>query len=408
MEFPTHRPLQSSDLPYLYAPFEDLKDLIRTEFPDLSDDEVLNFDYSVRLMLHTAKDNSVILAPGDSPSRMIMYANLCFVHYNVDLRSGFSTYVFPWKGKLLSKRIRFINFPLSGVSGYRWDKDISWQGKLQNYIRQVVQENHLEDVPLSFFDFICGNTFVMVTKALGQIRSGFQWVQKLNVCELACGQDILTWRAELGDCRGISLYKEYDQPIPAHNYTRCNLMVSWCYHLNQRYQEFESYRRCLVEFEYPGTEGQTRRVVVLKYVAPDLIGIDVHGSFQSEEFNVRKISNLRVITEYPRQVRRLEKVAGHLAEVEYLWGRSYTLYYPKYSSYITSYVSAVVTTREEVLKYLGPTVQVSLLIDGVWVPRTGKFKQWNDSGSDQDHIWFIEAGRNNSYPYSDFRDIRVE
>jgi len=79
-----------------------------------------------RKVLQSLEDNSVVIAPGDSPSKIIQIINMLY-------RVGKDTYMY--KGE--EKHIRFITFPISGLST---KVDIS---ALDEYFTQILLQNNV-------------------------------------------------------------------------------------------------------------------------------------------------------------------------------------------------------------------------------------------------------------------------
>lgn len=109
------------------------------------------------------KDGTIVLAPGDSPSKLLQIVK--YVFYNAE--SGLCEYeiIDPGTGEisLVQKRLKFIEFPLSSAS--KWP-----EVAIEQYLRQVLSGTSIDPTKIIYVDYILGGgTHELLQQALRNI-----------------------------------------------------------------------------------------------------------------------------------------------------------------------------------------------------------------------------------------------
>jgi len=99
-----------------------------------------------KYIIEKLNDNSIVIAPGDSPFKIIQLINMLY-------QTEPETYVYQIKKKIIYKHIKFVMFPISGLSDIRTvPKNI-----LDDYMNQVWRENNITSFDnLIYLDYSAG------------------------------------------------------------------------------------------------------------------------------------------------------------------------------------------------------------------------------------------------------------
>lgn len=238
-----------------------LKTLFYYTFPEkFSKDDYQQLNYLAELsrrILVKLPNDAIVIAAGDSPSKIVNIINLLWKiddhTYRIKYRpldyghledDGY----YDDSGELIvqfgyvevTKRIKFIMFPLSGLQ----DPNLFTSQALPKYLRGILDSNGVNyQGQVTFIDLDHiegGTTHRRLQSAFKQLNPDIQ-LNKLNIAEIWSlfyslkrggeGDNVyfLVMSAEDYGARCIPSYPDLSQPIPQLNVRKCNLVVTMIY-----------------------------------------------------------------------------------------------------------------------------------------------------------------------------------
>jgi len=238
-----------------------LKTLFHYTFPEkFSKGNYQQLNYLVELARRTLiklPNDSLVIAPGDSPSKVVHLINLLWKidedTYRIKYRPLDYGYLaddgyYDDDGEPIkqfgyvevTKRIKFIVFPLSALQ----DPSLSTLQALPNYLRGVLDSNGVNyQGQVTFIDLDHiegGTTHRRLQSALKQLNPDIQ-LNKLNLADIwsliyslnRSSEDNYVYSLIMGaedyGARCIPSYPDLSQPIPQLNIRKCNLVVTMIY-----------------------------------------------------------------------------------------------------------------------------------------------------------------------------------
>lgn len=225
---PSNRLITRLDISKLQI--DDIKMVFNYTFPkSFSKNNYRELGYLVELTVQVMKeipDNAVIIAAGDSPSKIVNLINLLW-------KNNDTTY-FPQR----SKTIQFIRFPLSKV------KNIGLES-LSNYLKQILESNGIDYQRQTRFidlDYIESGASHQKIGAALQLLNYNIVLDQINLRDLwidladQTGIDLenvdvfdLIKDADIYDARCVPEYPDLNSSVPQLNLRQCNLIVALLY-----------------------------------------------------------------------------------------------------------------------------------------------------------------------------------
>lgn len=187
---------------------------------------------------HRGGGRLVVICPGDSPSKFVLFANLVF-------QTGPNTHIYTFPSDEednvdITLRIHFLMFPFSAPRRYS-------ESEFQTYLRYIDhvlktnQVNLLRDF-LVFFDYLCeGRSFRFLTEIFSRLSSRqyplyrFRWGSKINLMDafgFECSEAEYA-EAEFLKRRCVKrfdLQTSDEKRTPDDDVTRCNLFLLYAYY----------------------------------------------------------------------------------------------------------------------------------------------------------------------------------
>jgi len=221
-------------------------------------------------VLNRTLDNTLILAPGDSPFRVVNHLKLVY-----QVEENYYKYVYEEKQE--TKNIVYLAFPLSGLGGSKLAKPEVIQG-IADYLEEIFTVNNVDILyyfnnnSIGFMDAIAaGGTGKNLLAALtllyveltGNPESKIKWIQEINLRpyykedEDDCGDynKYLFSRAEDAGARCVNSYKikegvKEDVSLFYKNTFNCNIVSVLSYINSSAYKELQLQFKSYVEITY--------------------------------------------------------------------------------------------------------------------------------------------------------------
>ncbi len=372
------------------------------------------FDRVTREAMISFEDGDIILAPGDSPIRVINHANLLYADEPV--RTGMmNTYHFTIDKIHHTRRLQFIAFPLSGLGGR-----VALGGdKIQllgTYLSRILDSHGVPiGANLSFIDSThSGGTPRSMGDAIRTFRGPtFEWKSKYNLRKFetkGCSNisQFLSAAEGMG-ARCLASHKDYSKDPVKFEYEDvfgCNALALISYYKAMKYVSMEIASHTLVEMTVKtglyDNESKSGRFMVTESSPPSFNGFWIDDPMSDEEeYNFQDIS-------YFNPLRKIEDVglnffvdSNKLYEVHYSYGKVYhssTTYIKEiYANkiLISPYNSKVVIPKIETgtyifVDYFDESTQQILHLEGVYKVGSGNTSTLNISVAPSNGIGFKE------------------